>query len=259
VCHHESPAPTVPDTAAVGERVTADDLAVPYLTCAARDGVRPVGERPWIVIATDIFGVTPFYRHLAALLAGAGYRVAVPDLFHRVGPARDAGREAALERRRLLDDRQALRDLDGVVAAVHGSGGPGPGFGVLGFCLGGTLALLSAARHPGQATVTYYAFPHAAPGAAVEAEWPVNVAAGIQGPVLGFWGRRDYISPDEVAELGAALERGAAEHEIVWYDGAGHSFMAGLTRDGTDSPAAHRSWQRTQEFFARHLASTVVS
>lgn len=256
MCHNESAAPPVPDTISTDHLVTSDQLAVPYQTYTARE---TADDRPWIVIATDIFGITPFYQHLAGLLAGAGYRVAVPNLFHRVGPARDASRDAALERRRRLDDQQALHDLYAVVEAVRGPGSGSRRFGVLGFCLGGSLALLSAVRHPDQVTVTYYAFPHAAPGAAVDAEWPVNVAADIKGPVLGFWGREDYISPDEVAELGDALERGAVEHEIVWYDHAGHSFLAGLTQTRADTPAAKESWKRTQEFFARQLISRVVT
>lgn len=238
--------------------MTDDQLAVPYRTYAASDITAPADDRPWIVIATDIFGITPFYQHLAGLLAGAGYQVAIPDLFHRVGSARDASRDAALERRRRLDDQQVLDDLCAVVEAV-GRSGPGTArFGVLGFCLGGTLALLSAARYPDQVTVTYYAFPHAAPGAAVDAEWPANVASDIEGPVLGFWGREDYISPDEVSELAGALERGAVEHDIVWYDHAGHGFLAGLTESRSDSTAAQDSWKRTEEFFARRLPSPLV-
>jgi dienelactone hydrolase len=259
VCHNDSPAPAVPDTIAIRHVRTSDDLSVPYQTFTARGTATPAEDRPWTVLATDIYGITPFYRHLAGLLATGGYRVAVPDLFHRIGPARDAGRAAALERRRRLDDRLALLDLGAVVDAVRETGARTGRFGMLGFCLGGTLALLSAARRPEQVTVTYYAFPRAAAGAAVAAEWPVNVAADIEGPVLGFWGREDYIDPNEVDDLRRALERGAAEHDIVWYDRAGHGFLAGLTETRTDSPAAQESWQHTRDFLGRQLPAPVVT
>jgi dienelactone hydrolase len=252
VCHNHS---VVPDRAAA---VTATShtahLAsggVPYLTFEREEPAPPPG-RPLVVIATDIFGIAPFYRHLAGLLAAEGYRVAVPDLFHRVGPARDDTREAALDRRRLLDDRQAQADLEAVIDELAVPGTP---YGAIGFCLGGTLALVSAASHPDQATLTWYAFPRGAPGAAVPGDQPVDVAHRITGPVLAFWGRDDYIDPHQVDELAAALATGQSEHQIGWYDQAGHSFLAGLTEPGPSTPAAQDSWRRGLAFLDTRVAS----
>jgi dienelactone hydrolase len=208
---------------------------------------------PWVIIATDIFGVTPFYEHVGALLAEAGYRVAIPDLFHRVGPARDGSREAAFERRAQLDDQQALADLETVVNTIALSEPGGRRYAVVGFCLGGSLALLTAAAHPEQATVTYYAFPHGAPNPRVPAPAPIDVAALIRGPVLAMWGREDYIDADEVELLVRELGRGSSLHRIVWYDGAGHSFLSGLTEPGRNSAAATDSWRSTMAFLAEQI------
>ncbi|MFE3164050.1 dienelactone hydrolase family protein [Streptomyces sp. NPDC059224] len=219
------------------------------------DTVRAGGaEAPQIVIASDIFGVNPFYRYLAGLLAEHGYRTIVPDLFHRVGEARDSSREAAFARRALLDDVQAVGDLGKVIDEIGGGTGR---FGMLGFCLGGTFALLAASSRPNQATVTYYAFPRGVAGAKVPTDQPIAVAARIPGPVLAFWGRQDYIDPDEVDLLEAALERAPGEHEVVWYERAGHSFLAGLSEKGHESAeAAADSWHRTLHFFHGHLGGS---
>lgn len=243
MCHNHSTAPE-PDGAVVCQRKQIAD--VPYLTF---DSGRDTG--PWLVLATDIYGINDFYRHLAELLVSQGYRVAMPDLFHRVGPPRDNSRDAALERRRLLDDQQALADFESVLDEVTGP----ESCAAIGFCLGGTLALLSAANRPQQATLTWYAFPRGAPGARVPAAQPIDIAHQIKGPVLAFWGREDYIDHNEVDELGAALDAGSSTYEIAWYDNVGHAFLSGLTEPGPNTEAAEDSWRRGLNFLAAHVAS----
>jgi carboxymethylenebutenolidase len=242
VCHQNTQAP--PSSRGNVEWAGAD--RVPFTVFDPPLG----GTGPWVIVATDIFGVTPFYEYIGSLLAEAGYRVAIPDLFHRVGSARDGSREAALERRALLDDLRALADLEAVLEAVAVSGPLGHRYAMMGFCLGGSLALLTAAAHPEQATVTYYAFPRGAPNARVPAPAPIDVAASIQGPVLAHWGREDYIDADEVELLARALSQGTAPNRIVWYEGAGHSFLSGLTEPGRNSAAATDSWRSTIAFLA---------
>lgn len=254
MCHVHSTAPRPELTVRQERRRTAGTDPVPYLVFEP-DTVRAGGvEAPQIVIASDIFGVNPFYRYLAGLLAEHGYRTVVPDLFHRVGEAGDSSREAAFARRALLDDVQAVGDLGKVIDEIGGGTGR---FGMLGFCLGGTFALLAASSRPNQATVTYYAFPRGVAGAKVPTDQPIAVAARIPGPVLAFWGRQDYIDPDEVDLLEAALERAPGEHEVVWYERAGHSFLAGLSEKGHESAeAAADSWHRTLHFFHGHLGGS---
>jgi carboxymethylenebutenolidase len=248
VCHQNTSVPA----SLSGARRSVEHAGADRVPFVVLDPVtQPAGQ--WAVIATDIYGVTPFYEHIGALLASGGYRVAIPDLFHRLGPASDSSRDAALTRRTKLDDQQALADLEHVITAL---GTPGPGersYAMVGFCLGGSLALLTAAAHPEQATVTYYAFPRGAPNPRVAAPAPIDVAASIQGPVLGFWGRDDYIDAGEVDLLSRELARSGRPHRTVWYDGAGHSFLAGLTEPGPNSAAAADSWHSTMTFLAEHV------
>jgi carboxymethylenebutenolidase len=259
MCHVRSTAPEPSSAVRQDWRRTSGADPVPYLVLEAGvDGADDGGDdRPQVVIATDIYGINPFYRHLAVLLAEQGYRAVVPDLFHRVGEARDSSREAAFERRALLDDVQAVADLEKVIEEI---GGRARRFGMLGFCLGGTFALLTGATRQEQVTVTYYAFPRGVPGAKVPTVEPLDVADRITGPVLGFWGRQDYIDSDEVDLLEAALGRSPANHEVVWYERAGHSFLAGLTEEGHDSAeAAADSWRRTLDFLRGHLGAPVAA
>ena len=253
MCHNHSPAPPVASDIRRRLLTTPDPAAVPYVFL---DAATTPPDSPAIVVATDIFGVTPFYEYLGEQLAREGWRVAVPDLFHRIGPTEDGSRDAALARRKLLDDSLAAADVAAVISCVtNGSGPTGtrPGFGLLGFCLGGSLALLSAAARPEQATVTYYAFPRGAPGAAVRTTAPMDVAAQVRGPVLAFWGKEDYIDAGDVHALERELGRGEADHEVRWYDDVGHSFLAGLTAEDETSAAARDSWARSIAFFHRRL------
>ena len=252
MCHAHSAAPQPPAAVRQDQRHTSGSDPVPYLVFEAKDAKGNSGdEMPQVVIATDIFGVSPFYRHLAALLAEQGYRVLVPDMFHRVGEARDSSREAAFERRALLDDNRAVADLEQVIEEI---GNDTRRFGMLGFCIGGSFALLTAAARPQQVTVTYYGFPRGAPGATAPTVEPLDVADRIAGPVLGFWGRKDYIDAGEVDLLEAELARSPGEHQVLWYEQAGHSFLAGLTEEGHDSAeAAADSWRRTLAFLDSHL------
>jgi carboxymethylenebutenolidase len=247
MCHDTSAAPPLPAALAEHSRQTTGPDPVPYLSIEPSG----TGDGTAIVLITDIFGINPFYRHLAGLLAGQGYRVAIPDVFHRVGPAADGSREAALARRQLLDDDAAAADVKRVIDQVAGAP---RSFGVLGFCLGGSLALLTAADYPSQATVTYYAFPRNAPGAKVPTVEPLQVASSIVGPVLAHWGRDDYIDAGDVEQLAAVLDSAPGQSQVRWYENAGHAFLAGLTEPGHPSAkAASESWDLTVSFFAQHV------
>lgn len=254
MCHGRSAAPRPPPAVRQDPHHTSGFDPIPYLVFEVEDGrANGGGEVPQVILATDIFGVSPFYRHLAALLAEQGYRVVVPDMFHRVGEARDSSREAAFARRALLDDGQAVADLERVIEEI---GGDTRRFGMLGFCIGGSFALLTAATRPQQVTVSYYGFPRGAPGGTAPTTEPLDVADRIAGPVLGFWGRKDYIDAGEVDLLEAALARSPGEHEVIWYEQAGHSFLAGLTEEGHDSAeAAADSWRVALDFLGSHLWS----
>jgi carboxymethylenebutenolidase len=253
MCHLDSVAPPVPDGVLEHPEQTNGPDPIPYVRIESANA----DTAATIVLITDIFGINPFYRHLGALLATQGYRVIIPDVFHRVGPPTDSSRDAALSRRRLLDDTLAVDDLERI---LEHTAGEKRAFGVLGFCIGGSFALLTAATHPNQATVTYYAFPKGTPGAKVPVTEPLQIADTISGPVLAHWGREDYIDTDEIDQLTTALAKAPGTADVRWYEHAGHSFLAGLTDpDHEATEAAADSWNRTVRFFQEYLGGPSAS
>jgi carboxymethylenebutenolidase len=93
----------------------------------------------------------------------------------------------------------------------------------LGFCFGGRTAFMSAQPRFGLAGVIgLYGYPDVLFGA----PGPTQMAAELRGPILALFGGADEaITPEAVAAFGAALEGAGAEHEIVTYPGAPHSFF----------------------------------
>ncbi|MET7791939.1 dienelactone hydrolase family protein [Streptomyces sp. NPDC005248] len=246
MCHNLSEAPELGKGLTVTTCRTPGVDPVPYLHFCSEETT----DADVIVLMTDIFGVNPFYRHLSGLLVAEGYQVVMPDMFHRLGAAAP-GRDGALARRARLDDPLAMDDVERVIERTTDGNRR---FGVLGFCIGGSFALLSAATHRNQVTATYYAFPKGSPSAKVPVTEPLEVAGSIAGPVLGHWGRQDYIDAGEVEELAKVLDTAPGETEVRWYSDAGHSFLAGLTENPQDSVgAAADSWRRTLAFFGSHL------
>jgi len=131
--------------------------------------------------------------------------------------------------------------------------------GTIGFCMGGTQALLlSARRRDIAATVCYYGFPA---DARTEAS-PIELAPKMHGPILGHWGDQDAgAGMDNVEKLRAALEAAGVEHEFRIYPGLGHGFLkASLEDEKTPGyEQACLSWKRTLEFYRRCFARTAIA
>jgi carboxymethylenebutenolidase len=250
MCHNNTRVPAGAGGPAVTEVVATSDGEMPVLRYSATDE-----GAPRVLLVTDIYGINDFYRYLGSELAGLGLTTYVPDLFFRLGPTEAGNREAALERRGRLDDQLALADLVGTQEKFVADG---DSFGLLGFCLGGSLAMLAAADAPGAVTVSYYGFPRGAPGAKVAAEEPIAAAARTTGPVLGIWGEEDYIDKGDIETLRSAFEQSPAQYEHAIYPGVGHAFLGGLTEEGPSSEASHDSWRRATSFLSQHLGVTAI-
>ena len=206
------------------------------------------GEMP-VLLITDVYGPTTFYQGLARDLADRGFPTLIPDYLQPAGTLVRGTRDEALARGRRLDQRECLDDLDAAadwMMRLANADGPTDRIGILGFCLGGTLALDLAARRSDLVVVTYYAFPEGFDGRnPVPA--PIDVTDAIEGPVLSFWGERDYIDLVGVRRFCERLARRDTEFAYEIYPDVGHSFLGGLA---DDEETAVRSWRRTHAFFA---------
>ncbi len=198
---------------------------------------------PRVVIAPEIFGLSPWIRSVARRLAAEGLRVIAPEIFAHDPEPLGSGRPAWMARIARLDIPHAVDDLRAALAAL-----PGGKAGAIGFCLGGALSLLTAAGGDVSACVDCYGrvrWAHSTP-----APHPIDAARGLTCPVLGIFGRRDpSISVADAEELGRALPAGS---EIALYD-AGHAFLNDTRPDMHVEAAAALAWPKIVGFLRRNL------
>lgn len=217
------------------------------LYVAAPEGPGPF---PGIVVIQHAFGVDEFIRTMANRLAEAGYAAVAPNLYHR-----QLQELPAMERMKLLRDREVIADVDATVEHM----GRTPAMdderlGIIGFCMGGRVAYLMAAANPHfKACVVYYGGNIMQPwGEGVPA--PFERTAEIHCPLMFHFGEEDRNpSPDDMRRLGDELTRYGKLHEFYSYPGAGHAFMAFTNPERYRQAAAEASWPRTLDFFGRHL------
>ena len=214
-------------------------------------------RRGAVLIIHDIWGYTDFYKDLARRITGRGHAALLVDFFGRQGDLPESMRapektgskpEAvalAMQRAQQLSDERFLADMQTAVDDLRARGADRvAGWG---FCMGGRLAYIAAARVRGLAgMVAYYGFLQAEP----DRLSPLQLAGEIHVPVLGIFGGADPgITADQIAAFRDALN---TEKELVTYPNAPHGFL----RYGTtvDKAAIDDALARTFRFFGRVLA-----
>jgi carboxymethylenebutenolidase len=226
-----------------GERLPAV-LALPARTPA-----------PGVLVINDVFGRSGFYEQLTRRIAQGGFVGLDVEYFFREGGVPAGDRPAAMARAQKLDQRRTLDDFDRALAWLATREEVSAGrFGVIGFCMGGTLALDVAASRDDVAAVSYYGFPARARS---NMPTPIEAASRMNGPILGHWGTADEgAGMDNVRELERRLAESGIEHEFHFYEGLGHGFLKALLDDesATGHEQACESWTRTIDFWRRELA-----
>ena len=207
------------------------------------------GKGAGLLLLPEIYNVNAHMRRMADFYAEQGYFVLAPDVFWRLEPERfldytPDGLAAARELNRRLDVDALVADLGACLARLAAEPGCAGKLGAVGYCLGGKLAWLCAARHAISAAVSYYG---------VRIENYLDEAESLSCPVLMHFGADDPRTPPAVvAAIRARLApRGGAE--IYVYDGAGHGF----DRAGQAShcePAAALARERTLAWLAARLS-----
>lgn len=204
-----------------------------------------------VVLIQEIFGVNRNMREIAASVAAMGFVALVPDLFWRQEPGvqldPDAGQadwERAFALMKGMDQGKAIEDLRVAVAAAKGIAGGNGRAGTLGFCLGGRLAFLAAARIPeADCHVSYYG---------VGLEGLLGEAGNITKPLLVHIAEKDKFVP---AQAQAQILEGLRDHptaQVHVYPGVDHAF-ARQGGHSWDARAAAIANGRTAEFLVRYL------
>ncbi|MFG2621406.1 dienelactone hydrolase family protein [Streptomyces sp. NPDC048507] len=207
------------------------------------------GRHPAVLMYPDGFGIRPVTRELARQLAGHGYYVLVPNPFYRHGPAPlfDLPEHIGARERPALFARlmplieahtadRALRDADAylrfLAAQPRAAAGP---VAVSGYCIGGLLAVRTAAAHPGRVAAV------AAFHAPVAADGPGPFSALTARVHLGH--AEGDMTPQALAELNRALDAAGVEHTSEIYPGTVHGFTMSDT-DAFDASGLERHWDR---------------
>ena len=193
-----------------------------------------------LVVVQEIFGVNHHIRAVTDRLAASGYLAVAPALFDRYQRGFEAGYdEAGMKRARaLLTNFKMDWATADVLAAVEYARDEGKTkVGIVGFCLGGSLAWTAATSMPVSAAVGYYG------GTIVKAK-----DAALRSPVLLHFGRfEDHIPVSDVEAIQAAHP----EVPVYLYE-AGHGFNCD-ERESYSPQAAAEAWKRTLAFLQEHL------
>jgi carboxymethylenebutenolidase len=185
------------------------------------------GTGPGLVIAQEIFGVNKTMRDVADYYAEEGYVVLVPDLFWRQQPKVELGYTEADWQRAFgyyqgFNEAKGVDDMQTAITALRGrpelTGGK---VGVLGFCLGGKLAYLSACRTDADVAVGYY-------GVGIDAA--LDEADSIKKPLLLHVAELDKFCPPEARDKIVKALSGHPHVTLHVYPGVDHAFA----RDGGD-------------------------
>ena len=200
------------------------------------------GMHPGLVVIQEWWGLVPHIKDVAQRFAGQGFIALAPDLYHgRAASEPDEARKLAME----LEEPRAVAEIQAAMRYLQGlQAVSGPKIGVVGWCMGGHLALSTAAESQDLgAAVAFYGRPR-----------DVNMAAQIEAPVLGLYGEHDHGIPvDLVRQFDRALEQHGVLHEIHIYPGAGHAFFNDTRPQIYDAEAAQDAWRRTLQWFRRYL------
>jgi len=202
-----------------------------------------------IVVIQEIFGVNAGIRRKCDTLAEAGYLAIAPDLFWRLEPGIELDPDIkpefdrALELMGQFDQDKGIADIEASIRAVRSELGDGTKVGVVGYCLGGRLAFMTAARTDVDASVGYYG---------VGIDGLLGEKNAIAHPVLLHVPEEDHFV-DKNAQ--AAMHAGLDDHpKVTIYDYAGedHGFATEFGERRSDA-SAKLADERTAKFFAERL------
>ena len=199
--------------------------------------VPAAGRGPGIVLCQEIFGINAYIREVADYYAEEGYVVLAPDLFWRLGKDVDLGYseeewKKAFDFLQRFDIDKGMEDITAAVRTLRARPEVAGKVGALGFCLGGRLAYLAAARCGVDCAVGYYG---------VTIEKYLNEAARIKVPMVLHFASEDKYAPPEAVEKIRKAFKGRNEVEIYMYQGVDHAFArtGGMHYDRPASMMAH--------------------
>ena len=219
---------------------------------------RPEGEGafPGIVLAqhipvghtgieNDTFSLTTAQR-----LADNGYAVAVPFIFHWWPKSGSMDTKKTESR-----DDWTLEDVSAAFNLLAEQDyADGERIAMVGHCWGGRVAWLAACHIRQFRALAVFYGGNIKKGLGKGAIPPIDLAANIPCPVIGFFGNEDTNpSPQDVDDFSAALATAGISHQFHQYDGAGHAFQNFPIPERFNQAASEDAWEKLIEFLDEHL------
>jgi carboxymethylenebutenolidase len=205
--------------------------------------------RAAIVVIQEIFGINEGIRRKCDHWASLGYLALAPDLFWRIAPGVELDPDVPEQFQQALglmgkfDAEGGVRDIEATIGAARARLDDSGRVGCVGYCLGGRLAFMTAARTDVDASVGYYG---------VGLEGLLGEKGAIAKPLMLHIAAADhFVTPDKQQAIHAGLDD---QPKVVLHDypGADHGF-ASETGKRRNEQAARLADARTEAFFAEHL------
>lgn len=226
--------------------IAAVDGSGTFKAYLAEPGAEPKAA---IVVIQEIFGINPGIRKMCDDWAAEGYLALALDLFWRLEPEVELEWDNEAERSKAFgligrfDQDKGIEDIEATIrkarALVNGKR-----VGVVGYCLGGKMTYLAAARTDADAFVSYY-------GGGIDQHLGERHAIGK--PIMLHLATADqFIGPDAQKAIHDALD-GNRHATVFDYEGKDHAFARAFG-SSRDEEAATLADTRTRGFFKEHLA-----
>ncbi|MBD0336180.1 MAG: dienelactone hydrolase family protein [Cyanobacteria bacterium Co-bin13] len=205
--------------------------------------VPETGTGAGVIVLQEWWGLVPHIKTVADRFAQAGFVALAPDLY---GGESTTSPDEAGRLMMALNIEKTAQDLENAVDyLLQHDAVTGTKVGVVGFCMGGQLALLAATLSDriGAAIDFYGIHPNV----------KLNVSQ-LKAPVLGFFGDQDTSVPLEAVEdLVAAVRHAGKPIETQLYSGAGHAFFNDARPEAYNEAAAADAWMQSLKFFRQYL------
>src|SRR3989338_2157 len=203
------------------------------------------GQAPAIIVIQEWWGLDDHIKDIAQRLARAGFAALAPDLYSRLGSKVTKDPNEAAKLMESLSSQAALRDLNAAAKYLQEQPFADPQrIGVIGFCMGGTFALMMATHNSTiKASVPFYGKVP-----------PIETINYVVCPILYHYGAKDgWVTRQEVDRLKEGLAKFGKPGEVQTYAEGGHAFFNDTRPDAYCAWGAQPGWERTLAFLQKYL------